>query len=241
MAVIRDLCPGRADDGIAFDLESMAGEKIRAADKYAGVRVRLEAWLAEARIPVQVDVGFGDAIVPPPRQQTYPTLLDHAPPRILAYSREAVVAEKLEAMVSPGVTNSRMKDFYDVHVLASSFAFEGPSLARAIRATFERRGTPLPETAPLLLTPGFLAAPERQTQWRAFLRRGRLDAPPDAVLLAEALRQFLWLVVSGGRGRIDDDARTRLPAGTLRSSREPQDADRGRLGCRSSSSLSAGA
>lgn len=192
MAVIRELCAIRADDGIAFDLDSITGEEIRAADEYAGVRVRLEARLTEARIPVQVDVGFGDAIVPPPRRQAYPTLLDHAPPRILVYPREAVVAEKLEAIVSLGVTNSRMKDFYDVHVLASSFAFEGPSLARAVHATFERRGTPLPENAPLALTPGFLAAPERQTQWRAFLRRGRLDAPPDAALLAEALRQFLW-------------------------------------------------
>ncbi len=195
-AVLRDLCEIGADDGIVFDADSIVGEEIRAVDEYAGVRVRLEARLAGARIPVQVDVGFGDAIEPAPSRQTYPTLLDHDPPRILAYPREAVVAEKTEAMVSLGVTNSRMKDLYDVHWLANAFAFQGASLARAIRATFGRRGTPLPASEPVVLTPAFLAAPERQTQWRAFLRRGRLDAPPDAAQLAAALRSFLVPVLA---------------------------------------------
>jgi hypothetical protein len=107
------------------------------------------------------------------------------------YPIEAVVAEKLEAMVSLGVTNSRMKDFYDVYLLSSSFAFEGSSLTKAICATFKRRGTSFPDSEPLVLTREFLGAPERQIQWRAFLRRGRLDAPPDAGELAEALRRFL--------------------------------------------------
>jgi len=190
-SILRDLCAIDGADAILFDPASIAGEEIRAADEYAGVRVRLEAHLAGARIPVQVDVGFDDAIVPLPTRENYPTLLDHAPPRILAYPREAVVAEKLEAMVTLGVTNSRMKDFYDVHLLASSFAFDGPPLARAIQATFQRRGTPLPDSRPLVLTREFLAAPERETQWRAFLRRGRLDGPPDAGRLAESLQQFL--------------------------------------------------
>ena len=196
VAVARELCGIEAHDGIVYDPASVAGEEIRALDEYAGVRVRLEARLAEARIPVQVDVGFGDAIPPAPVREHYPTLLDHPPPHVLVYPREAVVAEKLEAMVSLGVTNSRMKDFYDIHVLASSFAFEGPTLAQAIRATFERRRTPFPEAEPLVLTRDFLAAPERQTQWRAFLRRGRLNAPPDAGELADALRRFLGPVLA---------------------------------------------
>ena len=191
VSVIRDLCRIPVGDGIVSDPASVTGEEIRDADEYAGVRVRLVARLDEARIPMQVDVGFGDAVVPEPTLQRYPTLLDHPPPHILVYPREAVVAEKCEAMVSLGVTNSRMKDFYDVYQLASSFAFEGSSLARAIRATFEQRGTPFPGSDPLVLTPGFLGAPERQTQWRAFLRRGRLDAPPDAGELAEVLGRFL--------------------------------------------------
>jgi hypothetical protein len=189
--VVRQVCSLPADDGIVFDPDSIRGEEIRAADEYAGVRVRLQAQLASARIPMQIDVGFGDAIMPEPVRETVPTLLDHTPPRILVYSREAVVAEKLEAMISLGVTNSRMKDFHDVHVLASSFAFAGPVLAEAIRATFERRRTALPDAEPLVLSREFLAAPERQTQWRAFLRRGRLPGPQDAGELAEALRRFL--------------------------------------------------
>jgi hypothetical protein len=196
VAVVRDLCSIPAEDGINFDVDSITGEEIRAVDEDAGVRVRFQARLAEARIPMQVDVGFGDTITPAPVRETYPTLLDHPAPSILVYPREAVVAEKLEAMVSLGVTNSRMKDFYDVHALASSFAFEGPTLAGAIRATFKRRGTPFPDDHPRVLTREFLAAPERQTQWRAFLRRGRLDAPPDAGKLAEALSRFVWPVLA---------------------------------------------
>jgi hypothetical protein len=195
ITVIQDLCLIAVDDGIVFDRTSIEGEEIRAADEYAGVRVRLEARLAEARIPMQVDVGFGDAIVPDPIKQSYPTLLDHSPPIILMYPREAVIAEKIEAMISLGVTNSRMKDFYDVYLLALSFPFEGTSLTRAIYETFKRRGTPLPDSEPLVLTREFLAAPERQTQWRAFLRRGRLDAPPDASKLAEFLRDFLKPII----------------------------------------------
>jgi hypothetical protein len=199
--VVRDLCAGRSDDGLVFDPDSIVSEEIRPADEYAGVRVRLTARLAEARIPVQVDVGFGDAVVPAPRMATYPTLLDHAPPRILVYPREAVVAEKLEAILSLGVTTSRMKDFYDLYRLAESFGFEGLLLVRAIRATFDRRGTPIPEDEPLVLTPSFLEASERQTQWRAFLRRGRLDAPPEATRLGDRLRAFLEpLLVAAARG-----------------------------------------
>ncbi len=196
IAVVRDLCTARAEDGIVFDAASIAGEEIRAADEYAGVRVRLEARLGDARIPVQVDVGFGDAVEPAPMRQTYPTLLDHAPPRILAYPREAVVAEKVEAMLTLGVTNSRMKDFYDVHALALTFPFAGPALASAIRTTFERRGTPLPVDEPLVLGRAFLRAPERQVQWRAFLRRGRLPGPTEATALAEMLLAFLGPVLA---------------------------------------------
>ncbi len=193
--VIRDLCAVPGDDAVEFDSATILGDEIRDADEYAGVRVRLEARLDRARIPMQVDVGFGDAVTPLPERVRYPTLLDHAPPAILAYPPEAVVAEKLESMVSLGVTNSRMKDFYDVYVLASSRSFRGSELARAIRATFQRRGTAVPDGRPLVLTPGFLGAPERRTQWRAFLRRGRLDAAPDATELAAALQAFLGPVL----------------------------------------------
>lgn len=190
-AVIRDLCGIAVDDAIAFDTDSIEAEEIRAADEYAGVRVRLVAWLDGARIPMQIDVGFGDAVTPAVVRKRYPTLLDHTPPDILVYPREAVIAEKVEAMVSIGVTNSRMKDFHDVHWLAQRFSFDGPVLVKAIRSTFERRGTKLPEELPLVVTREFLAAPERQTQWEAFLRRGRLGGASDAGEIADALSAFL--------------------------------------------------
>ena len=131
VSVIRELCAMPGQDGIDFDLASITGEEIRALDEYGGVRVRLVARLGQARIPVQIDVGFGDAVTPGASWQTCPTLLGQAPPRILVYPRETVLAEKLEAMVSLGVTNGRMKDFYDMHVLASSFEFEGPLVVAA--------------------------------------------------------------------------------------------------------------
>jgi len=188
---LRALCTIEGKDGIIFDSASVRGEDIRAAERYEGVRVRLEARLADARIPMQVDVGFGDAIVPAPQRARYPTLLDHPAPRLLVYPREAVVAEKLEAICSFGVTMSRMKDFYDIHILATSFNFGGETLAEAVRSTFERRLTPIPDTEPVSLTREFLTAPERDIQWRAFLRRSRLAGPLNAGDLVDGLRAFL--------------------------------------------------
>ena len=178
--------------------------------------MRLEARLARARIPVQVDVGFGDAVVPAPVREVLPSLLDHEPARVLVYPREAVVAEKVEAMVSLGVTNSRVKDFYDVYRLAESAPFEGATLAPALRATFERRRTPFPDVEPLVLARGFLTAPERQAQWRAFLRRGRLVAPSDAGDLTEALRRFLLPVLAAAASGAPFDAHWK-PGGPWRS------------------------
>jgi len=196
VSVVRELCEIHVNDGIEFAPDSIRGEEIRLPDEYDGVRIRLDAHLAEARIPVQIDVAFGDAVVPAPVRETYPTLLDHAAPHVLVYPRETVVAEKLEAIVSLGVTNSRMKDFYDLHRISSTAAFNGATLARAIRATFKRRKTPMPDSEPLVLAQGFLAEPERMIQWAAFLRRGRLEAPRDVHKLMDDLRAFLLPVLA---------------------------------------------
>ncbi|MEX1113472.1 MAG: nucleotidyl transferase AbiEii/AbiGii toxin family protein [Patescibacteria group bacterium] len=203
VATVQNLCSIPADDGIRFDPDSIRGEVIRAADEDAGVRVRLVAHLQHARIPVQIDVGFDDVVTPRELLVTYPTLLDIPAPRILAYPRETVVAEKLEAIVSLGITTSRMKDFYDLRVLAWSFPFEGASLASAIRATFINRGTPIPSGEPLALTREFLGSPDRQTQWRAFLHRGRLDGPASAVALSDDLRLFCGPLLASLRAHGD--------------------------------------
>ena len=211
VAAVRELCELPSEDAIDFDAASVRAEEIRGPDEYGGVRVRLVARLGGAQIPVQIDVGFGDAVVPPPTVESYPTLLDHPEPRVLAYPREAVVAEKLEAIVSLGVTNSRMKDFYDVQRLAASFDFDGAALVRAIRATFARRRTPVPAGEPAALERGFLSAPERERQWQAFLRRSRLEGPANGRALADDLRRFLLPLIDAARDSDRYDAR--WPAG----------------------------
>lgn len=195
-ATIRELCLVPGEDGLVFDVATLATEDIRAGDEYLGVRLRLEAELAAARIPLQIDIGFGDSVVPPPR-------LEHLAPRIYVYPREAVVAEKLQALVTLGVANSRMKDFYDLHRLALNHAFDGASLVAAVRATFARRATPFPAVTPVALQHGFLSESTRALQWRAFLRRGRLDAPPEVEDLTRVLRSFLLPVLESAAGRTE--------------------------------------
>jgi predicted nucleotidyltransferase component of viral defense system len=198
MQAVRTICEqGVAEnDGLVFHRDSVEGEAIVEAARYSGVRVRLFATLGRARIPLHVDVGFGDVIVPGPVSIHLPTLLDFPPPHLQGYSRESAIAEKLQAMVYLGEINSRMKDFYDIWLLASRFTFDGATLATAIRATFEHRSTILP-AAPLGLSDEFVAQKDKQTQWHAFVRR---QIPQDEVLSFEQtvdnLQAFLLPVVA---------------------------------------------
>jgi predicted nucleotidyltransferase component of viral defense system len=129
--------------------------------------------LHRARISLQVDIGFGDVVTPAPERIEFPTLLDAPAPRLRAYSRYTMVAEKLEAMVRLGMANSRMKDFYDVWLLSRLFEFRGRTLCEAVRNTFSRRATPLPDGLPTALTEDFRQDPQKQTQWQAFVRKAR--------------------------------------------------------------------
>lgn len=164
------------DDGLAFDPETVTAGPIREGAAFEGVRVTCLARLGQARIPLQVDVGFGDAVSPGPAEVEYPTLLDFPAPVLAAYPKEVVVAEKFHAMVALGFGNSRMKDFFDVWVLARDFPFDGAEVARAIAATFGLRKTAVPAGPPLALTPAFGADPAKVRQWEAFVRKGRLSA-----------------------------------------------------------------
>ena len=161
-------------DGLEFLVDSIQGEEIRDDQEYRGVRLRFEARLAGARVPIQIDIGFGDAVVPPPEVVEYPVMLDLPAPRLRAYPREVVVAEKFQAMVVLGIANSRIKDFFDLWMLASTFEFAGPRLSKSIKATFDRRKTPLPSDPPLALTPEFHNDAGKRVQWNAFLQKGRL-------------------------------------------------------------------
>jgi predicted nucleotidyltransferase component of viral defense system len=176
-------CP---EDGLAFDVGSVRAQEIREEQEYGGIRVIARATLGRARIPIQVDVGFGDAIVPEATEAEFPTLLDLARPKLRVYPRETVVAEKLEAIIKLGIATSRMKDIYDLHVLAKQFVFPGLTLARAIRATFERRKTELPRSLSNVLGDSFLRDAGKRAQWAAFLRR--MGTGPQGLTLDEAAR-----------------------------------------------------
>ncbi len=164
-------------DAVDFDGERIRLAAIRAEDEYAGTRATLSARCGKARLTLQIDMGVADAVWPPPQPCVFPTLLDFPAPEPLAYPREAVVAEKFEAMVVLGDRNSRIKDFFDLHHLASRFAFDRAILSEAVRQTFERRRTPVPQTAPLALTRDYWDNPSRPAQVRAFARRARLEVP----------------------------------------------------------------
>jgi Nucleotidyl transferase AbiEii toxin, Type IV TA system len=174
-ALFREVCAVPCEDGISFDPDSVAAAPIAEDKIYPGVRVTLRAKLAGARIPVQIDIGFGDAVTPAPERVDYPVLLDAPAPKLRAYPVATVVAEKFHAMTVLGMGNSRMKDFHDLRVIASRFEIETGLLAGAIAATFERRKTSLPGDAPVALCAEFAADKAKLAQWAAFLRRNRLD------------------------------------------------------------------
>lgn len=194
--VFRSISRIEVEDGIVFQHDSVKAVEIRKEANYAGVRVTLMGLLDSARCPVQIDVGFGDAVVPGPEDVSYPIILPGMPePQIRAYPRYTVVAEKLEALTSLGMLNSRMKDFFDLWVLAKYSDFDGPVLSRAVAATFERRRTDIPQGILIGLSDEFINDAQNEKQWLAFLRKNALDPMPLAVVIAD-LREFLLPVLS---------------------------------------------
>ena len=194
VAVFRELAVADGgDDAVVFDPDSVRAEEIREDDRYGGMRVRMNADFGRARVPVQIDVGFGDAVEPAAEWIEYPTLLDLPAPRIRAYTRYSVVSEQLEAIVALGMLNSRMKDFYDLWMLSREFDFDGAKLAMAIRATFDRRRTPLPTELPPALGEEFVGDAAKQVQWMAFVSRGELpDGEVGLVEAVQGVRAFAW-------------------------------------------------
>jgi len=185
VSVFRSICSIAVDDAIAFDPESIAGTLIRKNAGHGGVRIDLRAALDGARLALQIDVGFGDAVTPDAQLVTYPTLLPDVPaPRLHAYPKATVVAEKLHAVTILGMTNTRMKDFFDLWVLLRDVTLDDAELQRAVKATFARRRTAMPGAHPIGLSNVFADDATKQLQWRAFLKKNKLE-PMD---LGEAVR-----------------------------------------------------
>lgn len=177
VATFREICAIAGEDGIVFDGAAIRGAEIRKSTGYGGVRINIPGTLAAARIALQIDIGFGDAVTPGPQEVSYPVLLDDLPaPRLRAYPKHTVIAEKFHAICLLGMTNTRMKDYFDLDVLLQESDFEAADLRRAIEATFQRRQTPLPTNLPAGLSEAFAADATKQAQWKAFLKKNRLPS-----------------------------------------------------------------
>ena len=190
--VFRQICVLHVEpnDGVQFDPDSVKAVPIIEKAKYQGVRVHLTAYLGKARIPLQIDIGFGDPLISTPQRIQYPALLPSLPsPELQGYPVENIIAEKVQTMVYLGEVNSRLKDFYDVWVLLQHFPVTGTSLQRALRQTFRSRGTRIPKSIPAAWTERFAA--QKQRDWQAFLKRNGLEAPTLSQVIDE-LRKRLW-------------------------------------------------
>lgn len=191
--VFREVCQQAVEeDGLTFQIDALQAERIREDQEYQGSRITVPCLLGRMRVKLQIDIGFGDAITPAATEVNYPTMLDFPAPALLAYPKETVVAEKFQAMVMLGMSNSRMKDFYDLWILARDFTFEGAALSQAIQATFQRRQTTLPENLPLALRAEFYENADKQKQWQGFVRKSKLDtAGHDLAAIVDVLQDFL--------------------------------------------------
>jgi predicted nucleotidyltransferase component of viral defense system len=204
-SIFCDLCRIEVEpDGMEFIEKSIQITGIREDLEYPGQRVKMESRLGNARINIQIDIGFGDSIVPEPAEITYPTLLEMPAPHIYAYPPETVVAEKLESIVSRGILNSRMKDYYDLKILSADFPFDGRTMTKAIEATFTRRGTAIPKDTPVGLAEEFSSSPDKKTQWKAFLKTSKLeDTNMDLSRIIDDIHTFLMpLVIAAANNRL---------------------------------------
>lgn len=195
--IFEDVCKVDVQpDGLEFNPASITVAEIREGQKYQGLRVHMRGTLGTTRISVQIDVGTGDAITPKPEEVDFPTLLNMPAPRIKIYPRETTVAEKLDAMLELGLKNSRMKDYYDIHILCQSFAFDGSVLRDAIAATLMRRRRSVIAGVPTGLADEFGADLTKVRQWTAFLRTHRASVEePDLPSVVRTIREFLHPVL----------------------------------------------
>jgi len=199
---------GVEEDGLRFDPKTVKAERIKEDADYEGVRVNLSAFLEKAEISIQIDVGFGDAVRPGPVETDYPTLLGLPGPRLLTYPRETVVSEKLEAMVKLGIANTRMKDFYDLHSLSTTFEFDGKTLVDSVGTTFKQRGTSLPRGIPIAFTSEFYEDENKSKQWKAFCNKNKPRVQElELKIVINSLAAFLIPVIRSAQNGLELNSR----------------------------------
>lgn len=191
VAIVSEICTQEVqEDGLSFDPGTISGVHIKEGADYEGVRIRFVGLLGKAQVHLQIDIGFADIVSPAACLKAYPVILTMPAPKLWSYTPETVVAEKLQAMIYLEAVNSRMKDFYDLWVMANRFEFTGEVLQEAVRRTFERRKTGIPTREPAAFSAQF--AQEKQSQWRAFLKTSAIpDAPGQLESILACLREFI--------------------------------------------------
>ena len=201
-AVMKNACLTDVEpDGMSFNADTVDAGRITEDAEYEGVRVRVHGGLGKARVSIQIDIGFGDVIVPNAVLVSYPAILDFPAPELKGYTMESTIAEKFQAMVKLGVLNSRMKDFYDIWFLSRTFDFKGELLGEAIEKTFEKRSTPVNLDA-ALFNPSFGIDKDKAVQWRAFIRKTKLTGVPARFEeIVAAVKLFLEPLVTSIAGQ----------------------------------------
>jgi hypothetical protein len=211
--VITDVCKVVVvPDGLVFDSETIKGQRTKEGADYEGIRVKFAGLLDRSRIPMQIDVGFGDIIYPKPKLFNYPVILDLPEPHLKGYPLESVISEKFEAMINLGLLNSRMKDFYDIWLMMRQFDFNGSNLAEALKRTFEHRKTNLPKERPLFAEEIYDEKSDRQTLWKAFLIKDNIKHAPDKLsATAKEIEEFLIHLLEAINKGIEFDGEWKTP------------------------------
>lgn len=202
--IFGDVCDVAVEpDGVTFSRGSVRVAPIRVEDQYGGQRVKLRGLLGNARLALQLDIGIGDSVTPEPEWIDYPSLLDLPKPRLRAYRPETAIAEKLHAMSVLGMANTRMRDIFDLYELSRRHEFDAGTLVSAVRETFSRRRTSIGPDLPAALTTEFGRDPDKQTQWKAFVRKSRVPSAPQELLSATsaivAFVERIWAAADAGK------------------------------------------
>lgn len=195
--IFYDIFSIECDDALRFDLNTLKVINITEFKEYHGVNVSIMGYLDRTRIPVSIDIGFGDVVYPERMKMEFPVLLDMEVPEIYAYSIYSVIAEKFEAFVSLGFANGRYKDFYDIYVLADRYDLNGMELKKAIIETFTHRGTEFDDI--VAFEDGFTDDGIRQGRWRAFIKKKKAMLNVEFEETMQLLKDLLLPIVKSIR------------------------------------------